>query len=355
MPFALVVGALASGSDAFFAAAAEQDGWSGAVSDAAVALIVSPIRTFLSLYFHAGLTHLGLIVVRGRHRPFRETLHCVAYSIAPYLLAVTPITHTVALALALVALGWQLVVLAIAIGHVHGTSIVRAVCGAVGAPLVLAALALSLRGFVIEAFKIPSGAMIPTLQVGDHIFVSKSDYLFGSDPSRGDVIVFEFPGDPSKDFVKRVAGVAGDEVSLRGAQLLVNGRAIRTCRVGPTEVRDEGPFGVEVEPSEEFLEWLGETPSLAVYSRAMSNEEQGPWRVPSDAVFVLGDNRDNSHDSRFWGSVPLSSVKGRAQFVWWSNGTEGIRWDRIGTPIHAPPRASGARAERLRRCLGGSR
>jgi len=217
-------------------------------------------------------------------------------------------------------------------------------------------VALFLRAFVVEAFKIPSGSMIPTLEVGDHIFVNKFIYglqlpftvtKFGQhirEPRRGEVVVFVYPGDRSKDFIKRIVGIEGDEIMLRGTQLYVNRRPVAHCRVGPYELVDvEGPDRrVEREPADLYVERSGEFTYLTAYARAQPDEEHGPWRVGRDRVFVMGDNRDNSHDSRFWGAVPLSYIKGRALFVWWSNGGPGgIRWDRLGRWITGDPVSPG--------------
>src|SRR5262249_15511301 len=130
---------------------------------------------------------------------------------------------------------------------------------------------------VVEAFKIPTGSMIPTLEIGDHIFVNKFIYDFRK-PHRGDVIVFKWPPDPSQDYIKRVVGVEGDRVEVRGGRVWVNGTSSGegTC---PPSAR----WGCD-----------------------------GPTIVPKDHLFVMGDNRDDSSDSRFWGFVPLGLIKGEA-------------------------------------------
>lgn len=178
-------------------------------------------------------------------------------------------------------------------------------------------LALFIRTFVVQAFKIPSGSMESTLLVGDHILVSKFKYgvkipftdarLFASQhPNRGDVIVFIYPVDPSKDFIKRVIGVEGDLVHVSGKGVFVNGKKITE----PYAVYDDNA----TDPRENF----------------------GPARVPSDSVFVLGDNRDKSYDSRFWGFVKENRIKGKAFIIYWSWDSKnfGVRWRRLGQLLH---------------------
>jgi signal peptidase I len=157
-------------------------------------------------------------------------------------------------------------------------------------------IALLLRSFVVEAFKIPSGSMIPTLEVGDHIFVSKFIYDFRK-PERGDVIVFKYPPNPSIDYVKRVVAVAGDRVEIKAGRVWVNGS---TAAAGEADC----PSGAH---------WAC----------------NGPTIVPQDHVFVMGDNRNDSEDSRFWGFVPLKLIKGEALVVWYSP-----HLSRIGHVIH---------------------
>jgi signal peptidase I len=180
--------------------------------------------------------------------------------------------------------------------------------------LIAVVIALFIRTFIVQAFKIPSGSMLETLQIGDQILVNK--FIYGvkipftdgrvlipfKDPKRGDIVVFEYPEDPSKDFIKRVVAVAGDTVAIIDKQLYVNGKP----------VADE-PY--------------------AMYSTLPTHaDNMTPVVVPEDKLFVMGDNRDNSHDSRFWGFVDLSAVKGKAFMIYWSWDREkfGVRWDRIG-------------------------
>ena len=181
-------------------------------------------------------------------------------------------------------------------------------------------LALFIRSFIVQAFKIPSGSMLPTLQIGDHILVNK--FLYGlrlpypiettvwewGQPQRGDVIVFVYPKDRSKDFIKRVVAIAGDTVEIRHKAVYVNG----------TKVDD---------PHATFADGDLEIPG--------PRDNLGPFTVPEHKLFVMGDNRDQSHDGRFWGYVDLDDVKGKAFLIYWSwDGQDRwVRWERIGDLI----------------------
>lgn len=184
--------------------------------------------------------------------------------------------------------------------------------------LIAVVLAMFIRTFVVQAFKIPSGSMKETLKIGDHILVNK--FIYGikvpftdltlvpvTDPERGDIIVFEFPEDPDKDFIKRVVGVEGDTIEIRNKRLRVNGAPAEYPQAIYTDPRSI-PEGVQ--PRDYF----------------------GPVTVPEGALFVMGDNRDHSYDSRFWGFVDLKAVKGKAFMIYWSWDKEnfGVRWSRLG-------------------------
>ncbi len=187
--------------------------------------------------------------------------------------------------------------------------------------LVALLLALFIRSFIVQAFKIPSGSMLPTLQIGDHILVNKfiygvrlpilgSEILVVGEPHRGDVIVFVYPEDPQKDFIKRVVGVGGDVIEVRSKRLTVNGQSVFDSHAHFAE----GHSGREVSPRDNF----------------------GPYTVPAGHVFVMGDNRDRSYDSRFWGPVSLDKVKGKAFLIYWSwdGADRWARWERIGDLIY---------------------
>ena len=190
------------------------------------------------------------------------------------------------------------------------------------------AIALLLRAFVVEAFQIPSGSMIPTLEVGDHIFVAKFSYglvvpfsnkkiLEFREPARGDVIVFKYPQDPSIDYIKRVVGLPGEKVEVRNNEVFIDGKPMPREHVGP--FHDDGP--TDDHDSELWHETLGTKQHDALQEPGRMPSNFGPLTVPPGNVFVMGDNRDNSSDSRVWGTVDHELIKGKALIVWWSRGT----------------------------------
>jgi signal peptidase I len=198
-------------------------------------------------------------------------------------------------------------------------STVREYAEAIGMALLLA---LFIRTFIVQAFKIPSGSMIPTLLIGDHILVNKlsygvrfpfwSHYLVEfKKPQRGNVVVFIFPEDRSKDFIKRVIGVEGDLVEIRGKKISINGQPV----------------------DDPHAHFEGDDASGGVIQ---IRDDYGPRRVPPNHIFVMGDNRDRSYDSRFWGFVNLDDVKGKAFLIYWSwdGNDRWVRWERIGDAIH---------------------
>lgn len=214
-------------------------------------------------------------------------------------------------------------------------------------------VALLLRQFVAEAFKIPSGSMIPTLQIGDHIFVNKLVYgppiPFTSKrlytrlpPERGAVMVFRYPENMDQDFIKRVIAVPGDTLEAKNGHPWINGWEVPNCHVGvytyadaESMLRSEGDL---------FVEYLGNEAYVTLYNRgSMAPEHEGPFTVAPGQVWVMGDNRHNSHDSRKWfggqgGGVPFENIKGRAAFVWLSMGERGVDWTRFGIQVMGKPR-----------------
>jgi len=186
-------------------------------------------------------------------------------------------------------------------------------------------LALAIRTFVVQAFKIPSGSMLPTLQIGDHILVNK--FLYGPrleipltqislgrlpglrKPRPGDVVVFIWPKDRSKDFIKRVIAVEGQTVEVRNRQVFIDGKPWDDPHA--TWVMQRGLGGA-------------------------AGDNYGPYTVPPDHVFVMGDNRDQSYDSRFWGPVPIADIKGQALVIYWSwDGPDRwVRWERLGRLVY---------------------
>jgi len=206
-------------------------------------------------------------------------------------------------------------------------------------------IALFLRAFVVEAFKIPSGSMIPTLQVGDHIFVNKFIYgvrvpftniKFGMEyrkPRRGEVIVFIYPKEPDKDFIKRIVAIEGDTVEVRDNQIFINGVGVPRSHVdGDCKYEDfvEDTARWEERRCEAWIEDVNGNHYTTVYDKNGGVHSTRPVTVPKDSVFVMGDNRDNSHDSRYWGFVPFDLIKGKAMIIWWSHAEhEGVRVKRL--------------------------
>ena len=200
--------------------------------------------------------------------------------------------------------------------------------------------------FGVAAFKIPSGSMQNTLLVGDFLFVNKA--VYGAEvplvhvrlpafahPKRGEVIIFEYPLDPQKDYVKRLIGLPGDTVEMRDGTVYIDGKAHEERYVVHSDPTSD-PGGEEFAWQRPFLVRAAEA------SVHPSRNNWGPLVVPKDKYFVLGDNRDNSSDSRYWGFVPDSLVRGRPMFVYYSYEPDPtrsapwltrIRWDRIGMRI----------------------
>ena len=179
-------------------------------------------------------------------------------------------------------------------------------------------LAIFIRTFVVQAFKIPSGSMLPTLEIGDHLLVTKFSYgihmpfmdryIFEFDgPEFQDIVVFEFPENPSKDFIKRVIGTPGDEIFIEDKEVYINGDRVQ----------------------EDYVQYADQ--------RVMNSRDTfGPKEVPEGKYFVLGDNRDQSYDARFWDDhfVEREKIIGKAWRIYWSwEGFSNIRWDRIGSRI----------------------
>ncbi len=189
-------------------------------------------------------------------------------------------------------------------------------------------LALVIRAFVVQAFKIPSGSMLPTLQVGDHILVNKFIYWF-TEPKRGDIIVFRFPKDEGRDFIKRIIGLPGETVEIKNKQVYINGQPF------------EEPYIIHED-------------SLVYENPHSPRDNFGPVVVPEGTFFMMGDNRDHSMDSRFWGFLEHSKIKGKAFIIYFSlkpdpnapdflpvrlfyiiiHAPELVRWERIGRLVH---------------------
>ncbi len=225
-------------------------------------------------------------------------------------------------------------------------------------------IALGIRTFAFEPFNIPSGSMIPTLLIGDYLFVAKYSYgysrfsfpfspplfngrIFGSLPRRGDVAVFRLPRDTSIDYVKRIVGLPGDRIQMTGGQLYINGTVVKREPVGTYLAQGED------EPAMELKEYRETLPNGVQHDilKASDNERLDntqEYVVPPGHVFAMGDNRDNSEDSRVLdavGFVPVENLIGRAEFIffsvdardpWWQvwDWPLEIRWSRLFTGIH---------------------
>ncbi|MDQ6955139.1 MAG: signal peptidase I [Mariprofundaceae bacterium] len=207
--------------------------------------------------------------------------------------------------------------------------------------IVIAIIAIVIRSFIVAPFKIPSSSMVPTLEVGDYLFVTRYDYGFRIPltdiqlapklAKRGDVVVFDYPEDRSKDYIKRIVGLPGDDILYVDNKLSVNGKEMPLQEKG-SRAYFLGDGSVDI--STLFEERLFDV-SHQVLRKDFSIRD-GHWKVPEGHYMVLGDNRNNSRDSRFWGFVPQAYLVGKAAVVWWSwDGAKGeVRWDRLGHLIH---------------------
>ena len=202
-----------------------------------------------------------------------------------------------------------------------------------------------LRSFIAEPFRIPSGSMLPTLNIGDFILVNKFSYGFRlpvvnekvvsvSDPKRGDIMVFRFPHDPKMHFVKRVVGLPGDKIEYRAEKLYINGKPMSQQVDGQYDFRNGVNRKLSLNKLTEDLE--GVKHDILLDPRRSSTQAM-KFEVPESQYFVMGDNRNYSNDSRYWGFVPDNNVVGKAFFIWfswdWSNGG-GVNWSRIGTMLN---------------------
>lgn len=203
--------------------------------------------------------------------------------------------------------------------------------------IVIALIAIVIRSFIVAPFKIPSSSMVPTLEIGDYLFVWRYSYGFRvpftdlqflpKPARRGDVVVFDYPEDRSKDYIKRIVGIPGDDILYKNNQLYVNGKKMLLREVAPKAYRlSDGSVDVSFE-FEEDLDGVKHSVLLKEFSI-----RDGNWTVPEGQFMVLGDNRNNSRDSRFWGFVPQSYLVGKAAVVWWSwdHAKGELRWDRLG-------------------------
>lgn len=243
--------------------------------------------------------------------------------------------------------------------------------------IVTVIMALFGMTFIVQAVKVPTGSMLNTILVGDHLLVNK--FIFGKDGmmidkvmphrpiQRGDIIVFKYPNDPSTNYVKRAIGMPGDTIEIKGTRVFINGQELPEQRLmampAETQQGTDTDAPLNVLPSEETVEGAAykvyytdenDDPDFGPVEKHLIGQKYAvgaPFTVPPNQYFVMGDNRDNSQDSRYWGTVPRDNVVGRALFVYWSldlskdaegNNTSGslvrdfltrTRWSRMGTRI----------------------
>ncbi len=203
---------------------------------------------------------------------------------------------------------------------------------------------LIIRSFIVEPFRIPSSSMMPTLLIGDFILVNKFTYGLRlpvlnwevadlGEPKRGDVVVFRSPDNPDEDWIKRVVAVPGDHVAYVDKTLYVNGEAREQERLGRYVGNGSGR---RMTGASLRRESVNDTEYQVLVSENHSGRGNGEWVVPEGHYFVMGDNRDNSNDSRFWGPVPERYLVGKAFLIWmnWDAAAGGIGWSRIGEGIN---------------------
>ena len=222
-------------------------------------------------------------------------------------------------------------------------------------PVILAVLLF--RSFLLEPFRIPSGSMMPTLLVGDFVLVNKFAYglrlpvsntkiLDTGEPKRGDIAVFRYPLNPKEDYIKRIIGVPGDVIKVEGEAVTINGKHIPQTLVGPYHGTDKVSIQMEESPNmspvqlyTEDLDGIKHSTLHFRYIETYNCMGSGgtllpdggcEWKVPQGQYFAMGDNRDDSEDSRFWGFVPEKNLAGKAFFIWFSL----ANWHRIGTVLH---------------------
>ena len=221
--------------------------------------------------------------------------------------------------------------------------------------VVLLCGALALRSFVAEPYEIPTGSMLPTVQIGDRLVISKLSYglripytledqiRWGS-PHRGDIVVLLNPKDGAPDLAKRVVAVGGDKVEVHDGRLILNGIELPEwpisgeCSDEDREEKTQQWYPVACTAFKQSLD--GQEFVIHHIPKEPPPQDFGPVTIPPDHVFLMGDNRDRSLDSRWFGAVPSGKLKGKAKFILWSTGPHGIRLNRLLAPIHPPDQGS---------------
>lgn len=208
-------------------------------------------------------------------------------------------------------------------------------------PVILAVLLF--RTFLVEPFRIPSGSMMPTLLVGDFVLVNKFAYGLRlpvtdtkivniGEPHRGDIAVFKYPPNPKEDYIKRIVGLPGDTISVRNEQVFVNGKPLPQTYLGPITDTDAESLRTAQAGGIERNERIGDVNHHIIVLPPLMRDPrtEGTWVVPQGYYWAMGDNRDNSSDSRFWGPVPEKNLRGKAFLIWFSL----ANLKRIGTVLH---------------------
>ncbi|HEX2877243.1 MAG TPA: signal peptidase I [Polyangiaceae bacterium] len=311
-------------------------------------LLLSPLGWLVEV----SVTH-AIVRLFGGKGDGADTRAVVGFSSLPAVLGLLPYSGVPVLL-------WAMVIKVRGLRALHrielGSAIFAALASAASVLILPIVLALSLRFLVLEAFKVPAGSMFPSVEIGDHVFVTKATYgaFEKSLPARGDVVVFEYP-EPNPhaeryDYIKRVIALPGDVLEFDDSAPIINGWRVPTCKLGlatATLGNDSSPSDFEV-----VVEFLQGKAYLVAFEQSRSEGRQGPYRVKPGEFWVVGDNRNNSSDSRAWnqgrgGGVPVDNLKGRARWLWFPPERLGI--DLAGKPVL--PKAIEQLAPALERCL----
>jgi signal peptidase I len=294
------------------------------------------------LYLFASWQHLVARVVLPGRIEFLRSMTVVGYASIPAVFGWN-------VWLALAAGVWSLGLIALGFARLRGITVSRSAVAPLAAVLLPFTLIFGVRTLALEAFRIPSLGMFPTLLPNDHVFVGKSDFALGqTTPAYGDIVVFDVaagePGHAPYDFVERVIARAGDTVEVRNNDLVINGWSAPRCFVGVYQLGDVA-HSISVE-------YLGERPFLVAHAQNEPAQNWGPFTVPSNQVFVVGDNRLGSYDSRAWnggagGGVDINRIRGRAFSIWYPVARRTTLSNKLP---RLPPNASTLGAA-LHRCL----